>query len=39
MSIHKSKVRNLPINSKEYLNLNENQIPEEEKFFYKLFFF
>jgi hypothetical protein len=34
-SIHKSKVKHLPINSKEYLNLDQSRIPEEEKIFYK----
>lgn len=34
-SMQKSSIRNLPINSKEYLSLDYNQIPEEEKIFYK----
>lgn len=34
-SIYKSSIKNLAVNSKEYLNLDYNQIPEEEKFFYK----
>lgn len=36
-SIHKSKIKNLPINSEEYLKLNINEIPEEEKFFYNYY--
>ena len=34
-SIKKSSIKNIPINSKEYLNLDISAIPEEEKFFYK----
>ena len=34
-SIRKSKVRNIAVNSDEYLKLDPSQIPEEEKFFYK----
>jgi hypothetical protein len=30
-----SSIKNIPINSSEYLNLNYNSIPEEEKLFYK----
>jgi hypothetical protein len=34
-SFHKSGIKNLPINSKEYLNLDKKKIPVEEKIFYE----
>jgi ribosome biogenesis protein MAK21 len=34
-SIYKSKIKNIPVNSEEYLKLDISEIPEEEKFFYK----
>ena len=34
-SIHRSTIKNMPINSKEYLSLDYKQIPEEEKLFFK----
>jgi ribosome biogenesis protein MAK21 len=34
-SIYSSSIKNLPVNSKDYLNLDPKSIPEEEKFFYK----
>ena len=33
-SIHRSTVKNLAVNSKEYLKLDPSSIPAEEKFFY-----
>ena len=34
-TIQKSSIKNLPVNSKEYLKLDPSQIPEDEKLFYK----
>lgn len=34
-TIQKSAVKNMPVNSKEYLKLDPSKIPDDEKLFYK----
>ncbi len=34
-SIYSSSIKNLAVNSKEYLKLDPSSIPAEEKFFYE----
>lgn len=36
-TIQKSAIKDMPVNSKEYLKLDPSKIPENEKLFYKYF--